>query len=192
MALKIGFGGVCVDASGTIFTRTTTSISGVMNQPLLVEPVFEEISSRDLDFIEDYVAALSVYSILEGLGEVDEELTMLVQSLTNKYIYLLHPLPYYSDIIEWAGKIKPASLEKIFTVFGEDEIYELLGKVIIYKELFDQNSIDNLSVRDLCESVEGFMEAAGVKPPVWGDELREKGYRCITAMGVLLSKIIFG
>ncbi len=181
-----------MDASGTIFTKTTTSISGVMSQSLLVEPVFEEISSRDLDFIEDYVAALSVYSILEGLGEVDEEFTALVQGLTNKYIYLLHPLPYYSDIIEWAGKTRPVSLEKIFTTFGEDELYELLGKVVIYKELFDQNSIDNLSVRDLCESVEKFMEAAGVEPPAWGSELREKGYRCITAMGVLLSKIIFG
>lgn len=191
MNLKIGFGGVCVDVSGTIFTRTTTSITGTITQSL-VEPFFEEVSSRDLGFIEDYVAALSIYSILEGLGEVDEEFTMLVQSLTNKYIYLLHPLPYYSDIIEWAGKIKPADLEKIFTVFGEDEVYELLGKVVIYKELFDQNSIDNLSVRDLCESVEGFMEAVGVEPPVWGNELREKGYRCITAMGVLLSKIVFG
>ena len=192
MGLKIGFGGICVDASSTIFTRATTNIGGIVSQPLLGEPVFEEISSRDLDFLEDYVAALSVYSILEGLGEVDADLSMLVQSLTNKYIYLLHPLPYYSDIIEWAGRIKPARLEEIFTEYGEDEIYELLGKVIIYKELFDQNSIDNLSVRDLCESVESFMRAARVEPPEWGGELRERAYRCITAVGVLLSKIVFG
>ncbi len=181
-----------MDASSTIFTRTSTSVSGVISQPVLIEPLFEEIGSRDLDFIEDYVSALSIYSILEGLGEVDEELRALVQSLTNKYIYLLHPLPYYSDIIEWASKIKPASFEEIFTRMGEDEVYELLGKVIIYKELFDQNSIDNLSVRDLCENVETFMRAARVEPPSWGGELREKGYRCITAMGVLLSKIVFG
>lgn len=177
-------------------TFMANSISGVQEFTRL-EPqkptTLLEYGARtwDVDFIEDIVHAMSITSILEGLGEDSGDVRALLEGLVNEYIYLLHPLPYYPDLIKWHGSIKPRDMGSIIERMGEDGLFELLGKVLLYKEEFDEGYIDFIGVMDVCSAFEKFAHASGVPLPDLGDG-RDKGYRCIVASALLLSKIVFG
>lgn len=146
----------------------------------------------DTSLLEDIVYTFSVVSVLEGLGEDVGDVKLLLENLVNEYMYLLHPLPYYPDLIKWHGEIKPRDKGAIIESLGEDELFEVLGKILIYKEEFDDGYIDNVGVEDVCTAFRKFVKASGVSEPKLGNDLRDRGYRCITATALLLSKIVFG
>ena len=184
-----------MNASDTYMVNTSISEIRPTDQLVTtgVEVKAKELERTwDTSLLEDLVSAMSITSVLEGLEEDTSDIRLLLESLVNKYIYLLHPLPYYPDLIEWHGRIEPKRLGEILEMLGEDELFEILGKILVYKEEFDEGYIDYVGVEDVCESFRKFAKACGVAKPNIDGNLREKGYRCIVASALLLSKIVFG